>query len=74
MTAIDGGPDGLRLIDVCLGLAADHLGADGILLLQVAAPAQAHLVEKRLRPELGLRSQDRRVTDSVRAVLAIGVA
>lgn len=44
--AIDGGPDGLALVDACLEVAAAHLADDGELLLQVG-PGQEAWVEGR---------------------------
>jgi methylase of polypeptide subunit release factors len=73
VTAIDGGTDGLELIDACLTVAAEHLRTDGALLLQVAGPAQdakiADLVAA--RPELGLRRVEARVVDDARAVVLL---
>jgi methylase of polypeptide subunit release factors len=42
--AIDGGPDGLALIDRCLSVAARHTIAGAVLLLQVRGPNQADAV------------------------------
>jgi methylase of polypeptide subunit release factors len=71
VTAIDGGADGLELIHACLAVAAEHLDADGVLLLQVAGPAQdaeiANLVAA--RPDLGLCRDETRVVDDARAVV-----
>jgi methylase of polypeptide subunit release factors len=73
ITAIDGGTDGLELIDACLTVAADHLTEEGALLLQVAGPAQdakiADLVAA--RPQLRLRRVEARVVDDARAVVLL---
>jgi methylase of polypeptide subunit release factors len=39
--AIDGGPDGLDIARQCVAVAADHLDADGVVLLQLLDEEQA---------------------------------
>jgi release factor glutamine methyltransferase len=52
--AIDGGHDGLALVDTCLSVAARHTAAGAAMLLQVRGAEQAdavhELVEKRRHP------------------------
>ena len=69
LTAIDGGPDGLAVVDACLRVARDHLDEAGVLLLQVAGAAQAEAVGPRAAG-LGLRLAEVRSHDSERAVAA----
>jgi release factor glutamine methyltransferase len=38
--AIDGGPDGLDVVAECLSVAADHLAADGAVVIQVRGADQ----------------------------------
>jgi methylase of polypeptide subunit release factors len=60
MTAIDGGPDGLRVARNCVQVAAAHLLPGGAILLQLGTVAQvAHLAPA--LAELGLRCADVRV-------------
>jgi methylase of polypeptide subunit release factors len=66
VTAIDGGPDGMELINACLAAAATHLAPGGVLLLQVAGAAQA----ERLEPS-GLERVETRSHDPERAVVAL---
>jgi release factor glutamine methyltransferase len=66
VTAIDGGPDGMQLVDACLAAAAAHLAPGGVLLLQVAGAAQA----ERLAPT-GLEVVETRSHDAERAVVAL---
>jgi methylase of polypeptide subunit release factors len=66
VTAIDGGPDGMELIDACLAVASAHLSPGGVLLLQVAGAAQG----ERLRPA-GLEVFETRSHDPERAVVAL---
>jgi release factor glutamine methyltransferase len=72
--AIDGGTDGLDVIKQCLRVAAEHLTADGQLLLQVAGPAQDARVRDLLAaaPAVPLAPRETRVVDDERAVLLIG--
>ncbi|MGN6608736.1 MAG: methyltransferase [Jatrophihabitans sp.] len=70
VTAIDGGPDGLAVIDLCLAAAADHLLPGGVLLLQVAGARQADRLDARAAP-LGLRAGEVRSHDAARAVVAL---
>jgi methylase of polypeptide subunit release factors len=72
--AIDGGTDGLDVIRQCLAVAAEHLTADGQLLLQVAGPAQDARVRGLLAagPAVSLAPRDTRVVDDERAILLIG--
>jgi len=74
LPAIDGGPDGLRVIRACLQVAAEHLAHGGCLLLQVAGAGQATRVERVLQsnPRWGLRAGELRTIDADRAVLGIG--
>ena len=69
--AIDGGDDGLEVIDACLDVIAAHLTAGGAALLQVRGPAQADGVAQRLLPPGALRVSDTRVVDSERAVMKL---
>ncbi len=73
VTAIDGGADGLELIVACLVAAGTHLTDDGVVLLQVAGPAQDVQVTElaAARPELGLRRVAARVVDDARAVVLL---
>ena len=66
VTAIDGGPDGMELIDACVAAAVHHLVSGGVLLLQVAGAAQA----ERLDPA-GLERLEIRSHDAERAVVAL---
>lgn len=71
-TAIDGGADGLDLIRACLAVADEHLADGGVLLLQVAGPAQAAHVARLVTPQgLSLRPGEVRVTDDERAVMLL---
>jgi release factor glutamine methyltransferase len=70
VTAIDGGPDGLAVIDACLEVAAGHLADSGVLLLQVAGAAQAIAVGSR-PAAFALRVVDVRSHDDERAVAAL---
>lgn len=67
VSAIDGGHDGLALIDACLALAGAHLVDDGVLLLQVRGPSQAEEVSQRGGLN-GLCVAETRVVDNDRAV------
>jgi release factor glutamine methyltransferase len=73
-TAIDGGTDGLELIKQCLAVAAEHLTADGQLLLQVAGPPQVDQVRDLLAaaPAVPLLHRASRVVDPERAIMLIG--
>jgi len=68
--AIDGGPDGLALVRTCLDIATGHLDQDGVMLLQVAGPAQVEALEP-LVERAGLRAAEARVTDAERAIVSI---
>lgn len=70
--AIDGGTDGLDVIKQCLAVAADHLGAAGSLLLQVAGPGQGARVRELLAAPVLLQHRDTRVVDDERAIMLIG--
>jgi methylase of polypeptide subunit release factors len=72
-TAIDGGPDGLRVMRRCLELAAAHLTGRGQLLLQTAGRSQNAAVEALAgaRPELRLRVAGGRAHDEQRSVLLL---
>lgn len=52
VSAVDGGPDGLRLIGECLTVARNHLTSEGRMLLQVAGAGQADRVRDELAPNL----------------------
>lgn len=69
ISAIDGGPDGLDLVRVCLSVAAAHLTDGGTLLLQVAGPSQARQVEACLPSRLS--AVELRTIDAERALLRI---
>jgi methylase of polypeptide subunit release factors len=72
--AIDGGTDGLDVIKQCLMVAAEHLADGGLLLLQVAGPAQDARVRDLLAaaPAVPLTHRDARVVDDERAIMLIG--
>jgi len=72
--AIDGGTDGLDVIKQCLAVASEHLTTDGLLLLQVAGPAQDARVRDLLAaiPAASLAHRDTRVVDDERAIMLIG--
>lgn len=67
VTAIDGGVEGLDLIEACLQVAARCLEQGGKLLLQVRGSGQA----EQLGVLSGLRRRDLRVVDDERAVLLL---
>jgi release factor glutamine methyltransferase len=71
--AIDGGPDGLELVRVCIRVAADHLAPTGVVLLQVAGARQADEVAELVRRDasLGLQRTEVRSVDDERAVLVL---
>jgi release factor glutamine methyltransferase len=73
VSAIDGGADGLDLTRVCLQVAADHLTAGGVMLLQVAGMPQARAVLGVLRttPQLDLMHLETRQHDGDRAVMLL---
>jgi methylase of polypeptide subunit release factors len=73
MSAIDGGPDGLDLVRLCLQLTLDHLTVGGALLLQVAGESQARAVTAWLatRAQPGLIHRETRTHDLDRAVMLI---
>lgn len=68
--AIDGGPDGLHLVRLCLDVVQRHLGSAGCVLLQVAGPSQAEQVRQLLAaaPNPALAVVDERIVDDRRAV------
>lgn len=68
--AIDGGPDGLRVIRQCLDIAARSLTAGGACLLQVLGERQADEVG-RLLEDTGLRLAGVRSHDADRAIALI---
>jgi release factor glutamine methyltransferase len=74
--AIDGGIDGLDLLNACLEVAALHLTDAGRLLLQIAGPAQDRQITELLgaTPGWSLTRQDARVVDDERAIMLIGRA
>lgn len=65
--AIDGGPDGLRLVRMSLRVAARHLAAGGDVLLQVAGAGQAGQLAHEL--PAGLTIREIRSADERRAVM-----
>lgn len=65
--AIDGGPDGLRLVRMSLQVAARHLAAGGDVVLQVAGAAQAEQLADELPGGLAIREM--RSADERRAVV-----
>ena len=70
--AVDGGPDGLDLVRACLTVAGRHLAADGLVLLQVAGPAQARaVVDFTAGADAELSVLDVRVVDDDRAVVLL---
>lgn len=73
VAAIDGGADGMRLVEDCLRVAADHLLEGGQVLLQVAGPPQTDRVTAFVdaTPELRLRCAETRVVDEARAVVRL---
>jgi methylase of polypeptide subunit release factors len=72
--AIDGGADGLDMVNACLQLASQHLSDDGQLLLQVAGPAQDGQISNLLASNPGWRltRRDVHVIDDQRAIVQIG--
>lgn len=70
-TAIDGGVDGMRVIDQCLLVAAEHVEADGVVLLQTAGAGQAAAVAERAAALTADRlvAVETREVDAERAVL-----
>lgn len=72
VTAIDGGPDGLDVVRLCLRVAAAHLVPGGPLLLQVAGDAQVDVMADVVtRDELPLAVTDVRRHDPERAVVLL---
>ena len=67
--AIDGGPDGLDLVRMCLRVGERHLQPSGHLLLQVAGVQQADAVAACL--PAGLAAREVRTVDPRRAVLHV---
>jgi len=70
LTAIDGGPDGLALLGVCLDVTTSHLLDDGAAVFQVAGPAQADSLA-RMCEGSGLAAHERRVVDDERALVLL---
>jgi release factor glutamine methyltransferase len=71
LSAVDGGDDGLELVQTVLRTAAFHLSPTGVCLLQVRGRRQADLVAHRLRgdwQDIGLVASDLREMDEDRAV------
>lgn len=69
--SVDGGDDGLELVELVLRTAAAHLSVDGACLLQVRGARQAHSVAGRLSTEwsdIGLVGTDVRSIDERRAI------
>jgi release factor glutamine methyltransferase len=70
--AIDGGPDGLKLVRMCLQLASRHLSPGAALLLQVAGARQARTVSALVRTmPLEVTHFDTRHHDRDRAVMLL---
>ena len=71
--AIDGGVDGMEVVQACLALAGQHLSEAGQLLLQTAGPAQDERVGELLQrhPEWRLVGRDGLVVDEERAIMRI---
>jgi methylase of polypeptide subunit release factors len=65
LSAIDGGPDGLAVAWVCVGVVARHLAVGGWALLQLGNTRQAAAVQERLQaaPSLGLEVAEVREYD-----------
>lgn len=71
-SAIDGGPDGLRLIRACLDFAARHMPTGGAMLLQTAGRGQNAEIQAlldRSRPTTDLECVEERYHDDQRSVL-----
>ncbi|UDY34153.1 methyltransferase [Dermatobacter hominis] len=66
LLAIDGGPEGLDVVEVVAASIAHHLAPDGVALLQVRGPAQVDALEA--RDLVGLEVADIRSHDAERAV------
>lgn len=66
LTAIDGGPDGLELIRLCLATINTHLLPYGAAVLQVGGAAQVSAVQQHVaaHPELDLEVVEHRLADS----------
>lgn len=73
LTAIDGGADGLRVIEQCLLVAADHVEPDGTVLLQTAGAGQAAMIADLVGPlcDGRLVPGEVRAVDDERAVLLL---
>jgi release factor glutamine methyltransferase len=70
--AIDGGPDGLRLVRQCLAVAAAHVADGGVVLLQTAGSEQNDAIAEYLRTSsLGLVVADVWSHDDQRSVLLL---
>lgn len=70
--AIDGGPDGLRLVRQCLAVAAAHVAEGGAVLLQTAGRAQNDVITEYLRTSsLGLAVADAWSHDEQRSILLL---
>jgi release factor glutamine methyltransferase len=72
-SAIDGGVDGLELVQVCLHTAHRHLSPGGFLILQVAGESQARAVAALLAStaRLGMTHHETRHHDRDRAVMLL---
>lgn len=69
--AIDGGPDGTALVQLGLRLAAQHLHAEGSLLLQVAGKHQAGVIGEMVGAQFpALHYGETRSHDDERAVMS----
>lgn len=66
LTAIDGGPDGLELVRVCLDVVSGHLLPGGAGILQVGGASQVRAVTGYVdgHPGLDLRVVDHRLADN----------
>ncbi|HVE93975.1 MAG TPA: methyltransferase [Acidimicrobiales bacterium] len=70
VSAIDGGPDGLSLLAVCLDLVATHLLPTGSAVFQVAGPGQAENLGEMCEGS-GLITEEVRVVDEERALVGV---
>jgi release factor glutamine methyltransferase len=70
--AIDGGPDGLDLVRLCLTVVERHLTPSGQLLLQLAGPGQtAQVCDLLEMPTSALRVVEERAVDDRRCVVRL---
>ena len=66
-TAIDGGPDGLDVVRMCVAVVRDHLAPGGACLLQVRGDEQARAVAQLVAPAFELVAT--KSADAERAVV-----